>query len=237
MKVRSIHFDGKRGGHEQLGREGMKMQNAAYGKWLRPIVLGAATLAGGAWFLGAAPNLALASEADFVGGEPVPKERRQNETGANSRRVDRAEDIIALLHEGNRMEIEGAKLALEKGQADRVKNYALVLTNEHQSCDKQLMDYATQKGVDQRTFADGTQQPTDGPLERLRVRQAQNFDRAFILAMVREHGKMIDAVTSTIRESRDTDLRRLLAEQLPVLNKLKKVGEAILARLPANSEN
>jgi putative membrane protein len=215
----------------------MKMQNAAYWKRLPAIVLGAATLAGGWWLLGAAPNLALASEAGSVGGEPLPKERRQKETGANSRRVDRAEDMIALLHEGNRMEIEGAKLALEKGQAERVKSYAILLTTEHQSCDKQLMHYADQKQLDHRNLEDGKQEETDGPMERLRVRQPQNFDRAFILAMVREHGKMIDAVTSTMRESRDTDLRRLLSEQLPVLNKLKKAGEAILARLPANSEN
>jgi predicted outer membrane protein len=215
----------------------MKMQNTAYWKRLRHIALGAATLAGGAWLLGAAPSLALASEAGSVGGGPLPKERRQNETGANSRRVDRAEDMIALLHEGNRMEIEGAKLAQEKGQAERVKNYALLLSKEHQRCDKQLMDYADQKQFDRRNLEEGTQEATDGPMERLRVRQPQNFDRAFVLAMVREHGKMIDALKSTMQESRDTDLRRLLAEQLPVLARLKKAGEAILARLPANSEN
>jgi len=213
------------------------MQNTGYRMWLRHIVLGAATLAGGACFLGVAPSLVLASEAGTVGGEPLPKERRQNDTGANTRRVDRAEDMIALLHEGNQMEIEGAKLALEKGQAERVKNYALLLTKEHQRCDKQLMDYADQKQLDRRNLEDGTQEPTDGPMERLRVRQPQNFDRAFILAMVREHGKMIDALTSTMQESRDSDLRRLLAGQLPVLQRLKRSGEAILARLPANSEN
>jgi predicted outer membrane protein len=206
----------------------MKMQNAAYWKRLQYIVVGVATLA--------APTLALASEAGAEGNEPPAKER-QSQTGGNSRRLDRAEDMIALLREGNRMEIEGAKLALEKGRAERVKNYARLLTTEHQRCDKQLMDYATQKGVDQRTFADGTQQPTDGPLERLRVRQPQNFDRAFILAMVREHGNMIDAITSTMQESHDADLRRLLSGQLPVLERLKKAGEAILAQLPANSEN
>jgi putative membrane protein len=213
------------------------MQNTTYCRRLRHIVLGAVALAGGAWFLGATPSLVLASEASSLGGQPLPKERRQNETGANSRRVDRAEDMIALLHEGNQMEIEGAKLALEKGQAERVKNYALLLAAEHQRCDKQLMDYADQKQFDRRNLEDAKQEETDGPLERLRVRQPQNFDRAFILAMVREHGKMIDALTSTMRESRDADLRRLLAGQLPVLKKLKRAGEAILARLPANSEN
>jgi predicted outer membrane protein len=215
----------------------MKMQSTAYGKRLQHIVLGTAALAGAAWFLGAAPRSVLASEAGSLGGEPLPKERRQNESGANSRRVDRAEDMIALLHEGNQMEIEGAKLALEKGQAERVKNYALLLAKEHERCDKQLMDYADQKQFDRRNLEDGMQETTDGPLERLRVRQPQNFDRAFILAMVREHGKMIDALTSTMQESRDTDLRRLLAGQLPVLERLKKAGSAILARLPANSEN
>jgi len=213
------------------------VKNTVYWKRLRHIVLGTAALTGGAWFLGASPSWVVASEAGSVGGEPLPKERRQNESGANSRRVDRAEDMIALLHEGNRMAIEGAKLALEKGQAERVKNYALLLTKEHQRCDKQLMDYADQKQFDHRSLEDGKQEATDGPLERLRIRQPQNFDRAFILAMVREHGKMIDSLTSTMQESRDPDLRRLLAGQLPVLVRLKKAGEAILARLPANSEN
>jgi putative membrane protein len=212
----------------------MKMRNATYGKRLRHIVLGATALAAGAWLVEAAPG--LASEEGSGGGEP-PKERRQSETGANSRRLDRAEDMISLLHEGNRMELEGAKLALERGQAERVKTYALLLTKEHQRCDKQLRDYADQKQLDPRSFEDGMPEATDGPLERLRVRQPQNFDRAFILAMVREHGKMLDALTSTMRESRDADLRRLLAGQLPVLEKLKRAGEVILARLPANSEN
>ena len=213
------------------------MQNAVYGKWLRIIVFGAMALAGGVAFLDATPGMVLAGEAGALGGEPLPKERPQGETSANSRRVDRAEDILALLHAGNQMEVEGATLALERGQAERVKNYALLLTKEHQRCDKQLMDYADQKQFDHRSFEDAMQDATDGPLERLRVRQLQNFDRAFILAMVREHGKMIDALTSTMKESRDTDLRRLLAGQLPVLDMLKKAGEAILARLPANSEN
>ena len=212
----------------------MKMQNAACWSRLRHIVLGAMALTGAAWFLEAAPG--LASEVGSAGGEPLPKER-QSETGAHLRRVDRAEDMIALLHEGNRMEIEGARLALKSGKAERVKNYARLLTMEHQSCDKQLMDYADQKQFDHRSFEDRKQEATDGPLERLRVRQPQNFDRAFILAMVREHGKMIDALTSTMQESRDTDLRRLLAGQLPVLEKLKKAGEAILAGLPTNSAN
>jgi predicted outer membrane protein len=215
----------------------MKMHDVVSRKRLPNIVFGAMALAVAVWFHEATPSVAVAGEVGSLGGEPLPKERPQGETSANSRRVDRAEDVIALLHAGNQMEIEGATLALERGQAERVKNYALLLTKEHQRCDKQLMDYADQKQFDRRSFEEGMQEATDGPLERLRVRQPQNFDRAFILAIVREHGKMIDALTSTMKESRDTDLRRLLAGQLPVLEMLKKAGEAILARLPANSEN
>jgi predicted outer membrane protein len=178
----------------------------------------------------------MASKAGAEGAEALPKER-QSQTIDTSRRLDRAEDMIALLHQGNQMEIEGATLALEKGQAERVKNFARRLTTEHQRCDQQLMDYANEKRIYQQSFGEGNQQPTDSSLERLRVRQPQNFDRALVLAMIREHGKMIDALTSTVQESHDADLRHLLAGQLPVLQRLKKAGEAILARLPANSEN
>jgi predicted outer membrane protein len=185
----------------------------------------------GGWTFAAARSVAGEDVADA--GSPLPEER-QSQTGDSSRRFDRAEDIIAMLHEGNRMEIEGAKLALERGQAERVKSYASLLMVEHEHCDKQLMAYAAQKRLDRRRFEDGGPQATDGPIERLRLRHPQNFDRAFMLAMVREHGKMLDALASTMRESRDTDLLRLLGGQRPMLDKLKKTGEAILARLPAN---
>ncbi len=203
------------------------MWKAASWKGLRHGIVGLAMLV--------AATLLFAIEAGAEDSEPPPRER-QSQTIDSSRRLNRAEDMIALLREGNRIETEGAKLALERGQAERVKNYARLLTMEHQRCDKQLTDYADEKGLKQRSFEDGEQEPVDGPLERLRVRQPQNFDRAFILAMVREHGKMIDALTSTMQESHDADLRRLLAEQLPVLKRLKQAGEVILARLPANSE-
>jgi putative membrane protein len=195
------------------------------------MVLAAAMLVGGVWLPETA--LALPSEADSEGDHPQAKEH-QSQTGDSLRRVDRAEDMIVLLHEGNRMEIEGAKLALEKGKTERVRDYARVLTIEHERCNKQIMDYANQNGLDPRSFEDRKQQVTDSPLERLKVRQPQNFDRAFILAMVTEHGRMIDWIASTMAESRDAGLRHLLAGQLLVLKKLKRMGESILVRLPTN---
>lgn len=207
------------------------MKGQAHGKRLRHAVLGAAMLVAGVWSIGTAGGVAEAEVGD--GGQPMPKER-QSQTGESSRRVDRAEDMIALLHEGNRMEMEGARLALARGQAARVKSYARTLLIEHQRFDERLRDYATEKGLDRKSLKDQRPQATDGPIERLRMRHPQNFDRAFILAMVREHGKMVDALASTMQESRDTDLRRLLAGLLPVLERLKSAGEAILKQLPAN---
>lgn len=210
------------------------MQNAVHRNWMRHMVLGAAMLVGGVWIPKTA--LALPAEAGTEGSRPQPKEH-QSQTGDSLRRVDRAEDMIVLLHEGNRMEIEGAKLALDKAKTKRVKAYARVLTIEHERCNKQIMDYVNQHGLDPRSFEDRKRQVTDGPMERLNVRQPQNFDRAFILAMVTEHGKMIDWIASTMEESRDADLRHLLAGQLLVLKNLKKTGDTILARLPTNRAN
>jgi putative membrane protein len=210
------------------------MQNAAHRRWMRHMILAAAMLVGGVWFPKTA--LGLPAEDGTGGAHPQPKEH-QSQTGASLRRADRAEDMIVLLHEGNRMEIEGAKLALEKAKTKRVKDYARVLTIEHERCNKQIMDYVNRHGLDPRSFEDRKQQVTDGPMERLNVRQPQNFDRAFILAMVTEHGKMIDSIASTMKESRDADLRHLLAGQLLVLKNLKKTGETILARLPTNRAN
>jgi predicted outer membrane protein len=195
------------------------------------MVLGTAMLVGSMWFM--QTTRSFAGEADTDGGRPQAKEHR-SQTGDELRRADRAEDMVALLHEGNRMEIEGGWLALERGQAERVKNYARVLTIEHQRCNNQIMDYVIQNGFDARSFEDSKTAATDGPMARLRVRQSQNFDRAFVLAMVTEHGKMIDWITSTMEESQDAGLLHLLTGQLLVLKKLKKMGESILARLPAN---
>jgi putative membrane protein len=210
------------------------MRNTAHRRWMRHMLLGAAMLVGGV--LSPKTALGLPAEGGTEGAHPQPKEH-QSQTGASLRRADRAEDMIVLLHEGNRMEIEGAKLALEKAKTKRVRDYARVLTIEHQRCNKQIMDYVNQHGLDPRSFEDRKQRLTDGPMERLNVRQPQNFDRAFVLAMVTEHGRMIDWIASTMEESRDANLRNLLAGQLLVLKNLKKTGETILARLPANRGN
>jgi predicted outer membrane protein len=215
------------GQQEPWGKVGTKMQNTGFGH----VLLGAAMLVGGVWFMQA--TLSFAGEADPEGDRPQAKEH-QSETGDKLRRADRAEDMVVLLHEGNRMGIEGARLALKNGQAERVKRFARVLMTEHQRCNNQIMDYVNQNGLDPRSFADSKPHATDGPMERLRLRQSQNFDRAFILAMTTEHGKMIDWISSTMAESHDAGLRRLLTGQMLVLKKLKKMGETILAQLPAN---
>jgi predicted outer membrane protein len=202
------------------------MQNTRYARMLRSTAI----LLGGVWGMQTART--FASETDSSGGRPQAKEH-QSQTGDNLRRADRAEDMIALLHEGNRMEIEGGRLALLRGQATRVRSYALVLTIEHQRCNNQLIDYINEKGFDPRSFEDNKTRVTDSPMERLRTRQSQNFDRAFVLAMVTEHGKMIDDIASMMEESPDDNLRRLLAGHVLVLKKLKKMGETILAQLPA----
>jgi predicted outer membrane protein len=183
------------------------------------------------WFMQTTRGFSF--EADSQGGSPQAKEH-QIQSGESLRREDRAEEMIVLLHEGNRMAIEAANLALERGHAERVKNYARVLTVEHQRCNRQIMDYANQNGLDPRSIEDSKPHEADGPMERLRVRQPQHFDRAFVLAMVTEHGQMIDWIASSMEESHDENLRRLLAGQQLVLKGLKKMGETILVRLPAN---
>jgi predicted outer membrane protein len=205
----------------------MKMQVAGHGHML----LGAAVMVGSVWFMQTTPG--FSSEADSEGGRPQTKEH-QIQTGDSARRADRAEDMIAQLHEGNRMAIEGASLALERGKAERVKTFARMLTMEHQRCNSQIVDYVTKNGLDPRSLEDSKPRADDGPMERLRVRQSQNFDRAFVLAMVTEQGKMIGWIASTMEESHDEGLRRLLAGQQVVLKRLKKIGEVILVRLPAN---
>lgn len=207
------------------------MGRYAYRNWGRHTACAAAALAIGLGLLIA--GTVVASQDTSDGGTALPKERRA-ESADTSRRADRAEDMLALLHEGNRTELEGARLALEKGQAERVKDYARLLILEHQRCESQLTEYVSRMKLDQQSLEDSREHTTDSPIDRLRVRHPQNFDRAFILAMVGEHGKMLDALAGAMRESRDPELRRLLAGQVPVLTRLKKAGQAILSGLPAS---
>jgi len=130
---------------------------------LRHIVLGAMALAGAAWFLDRTP---VWPASRLYRREPMPKER-QSETGAHLRRVDRAEDMIALLHEGNQMEIEGARLATGERAGRAGEELRSAVNKEHQRCDKQLMDYADQKQFDHRKLRGREARGDDGPLERL----------------------------------------------------------------------
>lgn len=81
-------------------------------------------------------------------------------------------------------EIEAARLALEKGQTDRVKNYARQMIEDHSAINRELRQIARNKGYEMSDEAD-LQSKTQEML--LNLRETQSFDAAYIKHQIASH--------------------------------------------------
>lgn len=81
-------------------------------------------------------------------------------------------------------EIEAARLALEKGQTDRVKNYARQMIEDHATINRELRQIARNKGYEMSDEAD-LQDKTHEML--LNLRDTRSFDAAYINHQIASH--------------------------------------------------
>jgi putative membrane protein len=153
-------------------------------------------------------------------------------------RSESAEGDLALIqkvHEANLKEIEMSYLAADKARSPKVKSYARKLVSDHKAMDRQLMAYASKKGLESRleqvaanaNAGAGSSASTDMHA-RLMGETGEEFDHDFVATMVDEHDKAIEMVRSARDSATDPQLRALLNEAVPKLEKHRKLAQDLL---------
>ena len=140
--------------------------------------------------------------------------------------------LVQKIHDAHQKEIEMAQLAADKARSARVKSYARKLVDDHKAADRQLMSYASKKGMTSRLEQVATPPPADKEgtdmHARLMGETGAEFDHDFVATMVDDHDKAIEAVRTARDSAGDPRLRDLFNGLLPKLEKHRKMAQQLL---------
>lgn len=129
--------------------------------------------------------------------------------------------------QGGMMEVELAKLAVEKASSEEVKQYAQRLVDDHTKANDELTQLASQKGVtiphDEKAMMKGK--------EKLSKRSGADFDREFMSMMVKDHTKEVKEFEDVSTKSKDTDVKDWAAKTLPTLREHLQMARDINSKV------
>jgi len=133
--------------------------------------------------------------------------------------------VISHLHHVNQMEITLAKDAQRQGTKN-VKDYASTLITDHQSADKDLTAFAK---AHQLTTIPADKPATDADrqddkdmteqMAKLKTLKGADFDKAYLNMMVAGHDKELTKIDVAISATGDPDLKSMLQNIKPVLQR------------------
>jgi putative membrane protein len=144
------------------------------------------------------------------------------------------DERVALreLHALNQTEILAGKLAQERGGSPAVRELGATLSREHETADDEVLSIAKSKNLFLDGDAEGSgtstttvEQEKLAPLRNLR---GDAFDREFLQMMVKEHESGIAMARRSRDEVEGAELKRVLAEMLPMLDRHLERARALL---------
>jgi len=157
------------------------------------------------------------------------------DTLAPDKQVQSVEEaaVLAKLHQANKMEIEAGEQAKDDAESPKVKSYGEQLVKDHERADKMVRDYADKKGIDLRqqdSPSEAEKQEAKAEktkMDALDALDGKEFDREFVRMMVADHQRVLAMVKNTRSETKNSDLRALLATLQPVLQKHLSRAQAL----------
>ena len=132
--------------------------------------------------------------------------------------------------QGGMMEVEIAKLAVEKASSEEVKQYAQRLVDDHTKANDELTQLASQKGVmvphDEKAMMKGK--------DKLSKLSGADFDREFMSLMIKDHTKEVKEFEEASNKSKDTDVKDWAAKTLPTLREHLQMARDINTKVAMN---
>ena len=120
-----------------------------------------------------------------------------------------------------RFEVELGRLASEKASSSEVKQFGQRMVEDHGKANDELKQLATQKHVDLPAEPSAKHKATKARLEKL---SGEQFDKAYVADMLKDHKKDVAAFEKQSRSAKDPDLKSFAAKTLPTLqDHLKQV--------------
>lgn len=149
---------------------------------------------------------------------------------------DLTASALAKVHHVNQMEIEMAKLAMEKGASREVRAYAERLMRDHQMSDRKLLSFASSKNIPVENFAVLTaeQQARERAVsDQLHAATGSSFDRLYLQKMAEGHSDSINDLSQAIEQLPDRAERNFLAKIRPIVGQHERLANILLSKKPS----
>jgi putative membrane protein len=128
--------------------------------------------------------------------------------------------------EGGIFEVDAGKLAQDKGNSQRVKDFGAMMVKDHSAANEKLKALAAAKNIDLPTSASVGQMATKAKLD---VLSGNTFDESYIKSQVKAHRATIGLFRKEIASGQDADAKAFASATLPTLRAHMKAIDAIAA--------
>jgi putative membrane protein len=126
------------------------------------------------------------------------------------------------LAQDNMAEIEAGKVAVQKAQDPKVKEFAQKMVDDHTKLLDDLQKLAQSKNVDLPTAPDAKHEKA---LQKLQSQSGPKFDREYMKAMVKDHRQALKLVQRTAKSAKDADLKASAEQAAPEIQDHLKMAQ------------
>ncbi len=140
--------------------------------------------------------------------------------------------------EGGLAEVELGQLAADKASNSDVKQFGKQMVDDHGKANDQLKSIAAQKGVNLPTDLNAKDKAEKDRLSKL---SGEQFDRAYMQAMLKDHNKDVSEFKRESTTAKDNDVKNFASQTLPTLeshlDKAKSVASEVGATGKTSAAN
>jgi putative membrane protein len=173
--------------------------------------------------IAAASTLFAAGTTSAQDKQPAPEKSRsaqkpgKDDAGRDAKRM---KDLAAA----NMAEVETGKLALEKAQDPKVKEFAQHMVDDHGKMLEELKQLAQSKSVQLPSVPDAKHQKV---MKKLQSASGADFDREYMRAMVKDHRDALKLAQRTAKGAKDAELKASAQKAAPDIQEHLKMAQDI----------
>jgi putative membrane protein len=130
--------------------------------------------------------------------------------------------------EGGLAEVELGQLAVEKSSNEDVKRFAQRMVEDHGKANEDLKQLAAEKGLSLPSEPSAKQKANK---ERLSKLSGDEFDKAYMSDMLKDHRTDIAAFEQESDGGKDSDIKKFASQALPTLREHLKQAESVTGKI------
>ena len=131
--------------------------------------------------------------------------------------------------QANMAEVETGKLAQNKASSEEVKKYAASMVEEHGKMLEEQQSMAKTKGVQ---VPKQPKKEHQSALKKLQGLSGEQFDRAYMEQMVKDHEKTLKLVQDAAKNAKDPEVKQAAEKAVPHVQKHLEMAKQISDKNP-----